>query len=313
MGHVGFAGLAIVTALGATAVDAQRIGAPYEQPGAPVVASSQGPAPARPPVATNAPPPPQRYDDRRGSAQGYPGPSYRGPSDRPPYQDAGRPPHPSRWARTQDGRWAGGSYAPGGWTAYRHPTRGARLPRYWDAPEFYLGDYAGYGLSAPPPGYRWHRYYDEAVLLDPRGRVWDTVDDIDWERDADWEGDYAGGYGGGYGDRYAPPPHAPIVQNGSVTTYTTSSGYAGSYGGGYAVGGYYPGATTVVTVQSAPVVSTSTVTTEYVERTRYVGARQRVVHVARPKPRYRPVQRTCGCVAPRVITPRVKAPRVIGS
>ena len=82
-------------------------------------------------------------------------------------------------------------------------------------------------------------------------------------------------------------PLPPIVQNGGVTTYSTSSGYGGGYG--YA----YPGATTtVVTIQSAPVVTTTT--TEYVE-TRYVAPRRgwKAKKVAwKPRPKVR----SCTCV-----------------
>ncbi|WP_326523404.1 RcnB family protein [Sphingomonas sp.] len=99
----------------------------------------------------------------------------------------------SRWGGRIDGRWYGGVRAPGGWTAYRRPTRGWVLPGYWFAPSFHISDFAYYGLGSPPAGYRWSRYYDDAVLVDGRGRVFDSVGGVDWSR-------YDGGYA--YDDDY---------------------------------------------------------------------------------------------------------------
>jgi Ni/Co efflux regulator RcnB len=97
----------------------------------------------------------------------------------------------SRWGGRIGNRWHGGYYAPGGWGAYRRPSRGWQLPSYWYAPSFFINDWAAYGLGAPPYGYTWSRYYDDAVLLDPRGRVWDSVGGVNW-----------GGYDGAYDDGY---------------------------------------------------------------------------------------------------------------
>ena len=198
-----------------------------------------------------------------------------------------------RWGNSVGGRWYGGSNAPGGWNAYRRPNRGWTLPRYWIAPSFFIGDYGMYGLSSPPYGYNWTRYYDDAVLTDSRGRVYDSVNGIDWDSYDDGDGygeDYAygggsaqaeAGYGyaeaaggGGYGAGYAPPPvqytQGPppqMVQNGYTQTYSSAGA------GGYASGGYWypPVTTTTITVQSAPVVTTTT--TEYIE-TSYRSARR---------------------------------------
>lgn len=88
----------------------------------------------------------------------------------------------ARWGRSVNGRWHGGVQAPGGWRAYRRPVRGWVMPRYWYAPAFVVRNYAAYGLTAPPPGYYWSRYYDDAVLIDDRGAVYDTRGGIDWDR-----------------------------------------------------------------------------------------------------------------------------------
>ncbi len=86
-----------------------------------------------------------------------------------------------RWGGRVQGRWYGGQYAPGGWAAYRVPIRGAVLPRYWIAPSFHIPDWSTYGLVQPMPGYDWYRYYDDAVLADRAGRVFDHRSDIDWD------------------------------------------------------------------------------------------------------------------------------------
>lgn len=98
-----------------------------------------------------------------------------------------------RWGPRTNGRWYAGWGAPGGWGAYRRPVYGYVLPRYWVSPSYYIGNYGAYGLPAPAYGYGWSRYYDDAVMTDRYGRVYDHRSDIDWDR-------YEGGYGpdGGY-------------------------------------------------------------------------------------------------------------------
>ena len=315
MRTLALAALTMVTVFGASAADAQRLGghagAPYPVPGYP------GSMPQQP--GGNVPvmlPPPPVIGGPMTPAQGYPRQPYPTQPNAGPYQGGGR------WGGSVGGRWSGGTYAPGGWNAYRRPSRGFTLPSYWFASSFYIGDYAGYGLSAPPQGYRWQRYYDDAVLIDSRGRVRDSVDGLDWD---------AGGYGGGggyassdygyayaqggaggaggysqqqYAPQYAPLP--PVSQEGNVTTYSTTGGYSAQ--GGYAAGYSYPGSTTtVVTIQGAPTVTTTT--TEYIEETtraRYVAPRR--VYRA-PVRYYRPVRATCSCKRPvRVIRRVVRVP-----
>lgn len=286
------AGLTMVTAIGATAADAQRIGgygAPYPVPG-----QQSGVATMRPPMvdAPNRPQPqsyPQRGFPARADSQRYAYPQRQG------YPRSG--PSASRWGGSVGGRWSGGSYAPGGWNAYRRPSRGYRVPQYWLSPDFYIGDYTAYGLSLPPQGYNWYRYYDDAVLLDGRGKVWDSRGGLDWDGGG-YETGYGGeggeassGYGyadggagaaGGYGMQRPPYPSLPPVwHNGAVTTYQT--GYPG-YGGG---------TTTVVTIQ--PTETITTTTTEYVEESTAHYAAPRRVYRA-PKRHYRRVvRRSCGC------------------
>lgn len=110
-----------------------------------------------------------------------------------------------RWGGKMNGHWYGGMRAPGGWGAYRRPVRGWTLPSYWISPSWYIADFGSYGLATPPYGYSWSRYYDDAVLVDGRGQVWDSVSGVDWDRADDRYG-YGDGYAdadAGYSDGYA--------------------------------------------------------------------------------------------------------------
>ncbi|WP_082444304.1 RcnB family protein [Sphingomonas sp. Leaf242] len=148
------AGLALVG--GGAAHAQQRPGAGYGMPGATMQAPMANPR--RPgPIAAN--PPIVQTASRQV-----------GPHRQP------------RWGSKIGGRWWAGANAPGGWTGYRRPHRGWAVPGYWNAPRFYVGDWSTYGLPQPPQGYNWARYYDDAVLIDPRGSVYDTVGDVDWDR-----------------------------------------------------------------------------------------------------------------------------------
>lgn len=98
-----------------------------------------------------------------------------------------------RWGGNVSGRWYGGMRAPGGWKAYRRPYRGSAMSVYWQSPAWAINDWQFYGLQAPPAGYGWSRYYDDAVLMDQRGYVYDSVSGLDWSRDGrDGDGYYDG-------------------------------------------------------------------------------------------------------------------------
>lgn len=218
-----------------------------------------------------------------------------------------------RWGDKIRGRWHAGWKAPGGWGAYRRPVRGWVLPSYWIGGGFWISDWSSWGLSSPPYGYNWVRYYDDAVLVDNGGRVWDWVSGLDWDRDDyayeddgyyEGDGDYEGdeGYPGPGADYDAPDyrdddayretPPAHVVPAAPLRCVANChGGYA--YGGGY----YYGApATTTVVIQSAPVVTTTV--TETVEEVTYGGG-TRVVRRAPSKKLYRAPARvktkTCYC------------------
>jgi Ni/Co efflux regulator RcnB len=110
---------------------------------------------------------------------------WNGNGGRMPMVHAGQP----RWGSKVGGRWWGGANAPGGWSAYRRPYRGYALRTYWIAPRFYISNWQNYGLAQPLSGYNWVRYYDDAVLVDGRGSVYDTRYSVDWDR---YDSGYAG-------------------------------------------------------------------------------------------------------------------------
>ena len=110
----------------------------------------------------------------------------------PPVGDARH----DRWGSRVGGRWWGGANAPGGWPAYRRPVRGMVVPAYWNSPRFGVSDWAVHMLPQPPVGYRWSRYYDDAILIDARGAVYDSVPDVDWDgRGVSGRGDARGDTG----------------------------------------------------------------------------------------------------------------------
>ena len=131
-------------------------------------------------------------------------------------------------------RWTPAMQAPGGYAAYRRPFRGYVLPRYWINPRYAISDYRVYNLRAPDNGYRWMRYYDDAVLTDDRGYVYDMEYDLDWngyetgdiDYDTDGLADGTRVYGG---DRYSPPPR----QNTRRRISRQGGTYDGEWTGGY--------------------------------------------------------------------------------
>lgn len=219
---------------------------------------------------------------------------------------------PGRWGQRIDGRWHAGWKAPGGWGAYRRPVRGWTLPSYWIGGGFWINDWSSWGLSAPAAGYDWVRYYDDAVLIDRRGRVWDSVSGLDWDRDGHgYDHDEDGYYAEedhGYGADYDGPGYddESEYERDVRLRHHDRYEYRGGYGRhGYAARplvcvancynqGYYaaPASTTVV-IQSAPVVTTTTTVTE--EYVTYGG--RKVVRRAPTKKLYRaPVKsKTCYC------------------
>lgn len=70
--------------------------------------------------------------------------------------------------------WWGGSYQP--------PMPGYILPSFWLSPDYIVPDWAGYGFQDPGPGRRWVRYYDDALLVDDRGMIYDSIPDVHWGR-----------------------------------------------------------------------------------------------------------------------------------
>jgi len=165
MARLAFAGvIATLTLIPATAMAQMdsRVGAP--------------PIPSMPPMSAPMPHGP-------GPMPGMPSMGHPMPTGHP--MPMGRPqmpgmPHPAMPPMGQSGpggdRW---SSVPGGWNAYRAPSYGYTLPRHWIAPAHYIADYRSFGLPTPAWGYGWSRYYDDIVLTDRWGRVYDWRDGRD--------------------------------------------------------------------------------------------------------------------------------------
>jgi Nickel/cobalt transporter regulator len=123
-----------------------------------------------------------QFDSRAGAP---PIPPMSAPMPQRPRPMAGMPPmeqsmRPIGQPAPGGDRWAA---VPGGWNAYRGPAYGYTLPRHWIAPGHFIADYQGFGLPEPAAGYGWSRYYDDLVLTDRWGRVYDWRGPNDWGRD----------------------------------------------------------------------------------------------------------------------------------
>jgi Predicted integral membrane protein len=161
--------------------------------------------------------------------------------------------------------WGG----PGWWGgSYQRPVSGYIMPSFWLGPDYAVPDWAGYGFAEPGQGRRWVRYYDDAVLVDGRGMIYDSVRDVPWGR-------YSHGpvpaYVGNAPDS-APPPYGPaygdVYANDDEVTWQ-----GGSAGGrerqvwawpnqttsaqGNAVVMVPPGTTTTIMVQPQMVTTTT--------------------------------------------------------
>ncbi|MDZ7282564.1 RcnB family protein [Sphingomonas sanguinis] len=131
------------------------------------------------------------------------------------------PARANRWGSRVGGRWWGGANAPGGWRAYRRPMRGMTVPSYWTDRRFGVDDWAVYTLPQPPVGYHWSRYYDDAVLIDDRGSVYDSVYGVNWDGTPDYTG-----------APYAPPPPRRDDGLGGAAIGAVAGGVAGNLVGG---------------------------------------------------------------------------------
>ncbi|HEY0445151.1 MAG TPA: RcnB family protein [Allosphingosinicella sp.] len=119
---------------------------------------------------------------------------------------------------------------------YHRLERGAVVPEIMWGPDYTLGDWSGYGLYQPMHGHRWIRYYDDALLIDSEGRVWDGRYGMDWSRSGPgWNRD--GGYahhGGGYGHQGGYAHHGGKSYSYSYPAYGHGGyGYGAGYGGAW--------------------------------------------------------------------------------
>ena len=207
--------------------------------------------PLRPPVGATMPRPAPDATGNWSSGGGWRG----GQGDW--HRARGDAPHVMSGRSGDRGQWRGHRDMRGdrGASGRFHPRRGFFIPRFFVSPTYFVSNWGSYGLAAPADGQRWVRYYDDAVLIDDRGYIYDTAPGVDW----DGYGYPVPDYDEGYHDEDAQWGPSPYVLR-----------HPGP-------GVYYapPGSTTVII--QAPSVMTTTTTTTYVDE---------VVHV-RPKKAWR--------------------------
>ncbi|MEH6757703.1 MAG: RcnB family protein [Parasphingorhabdus sp.] len=122
---------------------------------------------------------------------------------------------------------------------YLRPHRGFRLPSTFIQPSFYIANYGNYGLRQPSYGYGWSRYYDDAVLTDRSGIVYDSVNNLDWDR-------YNQGYNDGYSAGQATYDKSVLMGDDRVIATPSgahggSTTYQGDWDGAYQDDGSYQG------------------------------------------------------------------------
>jgi Ni/Co efflux regulator RcnB len=162
---------------------------------------------------------------------------------------------------------------------YRRIDRGGVVPQRWWGPQVQVRNWRMDGFPQPFAGGRWIRYYDDALLIDGGGRVYDSRPGWNWDRDEDrWSDDddgvpvYAGDgddqprrWDHEYGERYergemGPGPRVQervYVQHGPMGPPPCVS-RCGGYGYGAAYLGYGPVLVTETTVTEPPVVEART-------------------------------------------------------
>lgn len=209
----------------------------------------------------------------------------------------------------------GADFAPPMRADYRRLAYGMTLPRAWAAPPHYIGDFGRYGLPVPADGFGWSRYYDDAVLTDRYGRVYDARYDFervqdrrfdgrfegtrqrrggrarDYSYEGRWTGSWDGGpertYEGRFDGRVQPhwdmgyiegrgPSYASGYGPGYDYSMATAPGYVGDCGCGETV--------TTVTTTTQPSTTTRTVN--------YDTVRETAPRQVRPAPRGKYVRLT---------------------
>lgn len=208
---------------------------------------------------------------------------------------AGSPPVPNLQLRPPEAPHGPGGWHRGGqswWNGgYRAPVRGYYIPSFWLNRYYWVDNWSGYGFARPGPGTYWVRYYDDAVLVDDRGLIHDSVHGVDW-RKAD-RGPVPVYVGRGIGEAGAPGAAYELeddrVTGGTPHSCCTGASYTINAQPGSVIT-LPAGSVTTISFQSAPAVTTET--------TYYYDKPHRAYTV--PKSRYKPKRRAapamhCGC------------------
>ncbi len=194
---------------------------------------------------------------------------------------------------------------------------GARIQRFFFAPQFHVQNWQLYGFSQPHPGTRWIRHHDDAYLIDGQGLIRDTRYGLDWDRYGEqWEvhggipryvgrGDYrpdgedyayVEGQSGAYAEGWdmSDYAHAGSLPYGPPPPGTYPMPHPG-FGYGYG-SAYGAGAVTWGTVGTVTIVETTT-TVQPAAASYSEEVIEEVVHVQRPRVR-RARRAPCNCPRP---------------
>ncbi len=180
---------------------------------------------------------------------------------------------------------------------YKRIDRGFSVPHSWWGPRFHVFNWNMYGFAPPMQGRRWIRYYDDALLIDDRGRVHDGRWGMNWDEYEDrWSYDeegvpYYDGEEGDYAEHGGPPPPPPPPCAQACPPPMPGYGHGYTYPAypyGYGYGWMHGGMVTITetTVHAAaPQVVTETV---YIEKKVKTKPRR---SYKRAKPRPQPGER----------------------
>jgi Ni/Co efflux regulator RcnB len=231
------------------------------------------------------------------------------------------------------GPQSGPHMGPGMHRDFRHIrrfNRGHIVPSFWWGPQFQVQHWQMYGFPEPMPGHRWVRYYDDAYMIDGRGRVHEGRYGLDWDRygdrwgrddrgipvyvgDGDWRpegrdyewaeeiGEERGGwdyseYGGERGPGHGCEPRRGHPCGGPsypAPGPAPAYGHGGGYGAAYGYGGGYGGGYGYMCCATVTITETIVETggsSESYEVVEEEVVRQRARRVHRRPPARRPIR-----------------------
>jgi hypothetical protein len=181
---------------------------------------------------------------------------------------------------------------------HRRLQRGHIIPPFWFGPQFHISNWGHYGFADPGADRRWVRYYDDAYLIDRRGRVMDGRHGLDWDQYGErWEvRDGIPAYHGSNEYHPGDVDYAWAREQGGWGRGPGPHGYAYGHGAPYGGYGYYAYPIIIETTVTRPVQAYTTEIVEEVVTTRHRPRHRAARHAVPPRP-------ACDCPAPRPSPP----------